>query len=166
MKIILVAAALALPAAAFAQQAARAPVAAAPAASTVSLSSKAFVVRQVPDANGKLKNTLAPVDRVLPGDVLVFMLDYRNGGAKPVTPFVINNPVPANVAFTGVEQPWASVTVDGGKTYGPLAKLTVRKADGTSRAALPADVTAIRWTFGQPIAAGASGNVKFYAVVK
>ena len=165
MKFILVAAALALPAAAFAQ-ASRPAAPAAPAASTVSLSSKAFVVKQVPDANGKMKNTLAPVDRVLPGDVLVFMLDYRNGGAKAVTPFVINNPVPANVAFTGVEQPWASVTVDGGKTYGPLAKLTVRKADGTSRAALPADVTAIRWTFGQPIAAGASGNVKFYAVVK
>ena len=165
MKIILVAAALALPAAAFAQ-ATRPAAPAAPAASTVSLASKAFVVKQVPDANGKLKNTLAPVDRVLPGDVLVFMLDYRNGGAKAVTPFVINNPVPANVAFTGVEQPWASVTVDGGKTFGPLAKLTVRKADGTLRAAVPADVTAIRWTFGQPIAAGASGNVKFYAVVK
>ena len=106
MKFILVAAALALPAAAFAQ-ASRPAAPAAPAASTVSLSSKAFVVKQVPDANGKLKNTLAPVDRVLPGDVLVFMLEYRNGGAKAVTPFVINNPVPANVAFTGVEQPWA-----------------------------------------------------------
>ena len=113
-----------------------------------------------------MKNTLAPVDRVLPGDVLLFVLDYRNGGAKAVTPFVINNPVPANVVFTGVEQPWASVTVDGGKTYGPLSKLTVRKADGTLRAASPADVNAIRWTFGQPIPAGGSGNVKFYGVVK
>jgi uncharacterized repeat protein (TIGR01451 family) len=147
-------AALAVPTALFAQ------------AQSVALVSKAFVVKQVPDGPGKSKNTLVVPERVLPGEALVFMLEYKNTGAKPATAFVINNPIPANVLFTGVEQPWAVVSVDGGKTFGALATLKVPKGDGTMRAALPTDVTAVRWKFAQPIAPAAEGRVTFYAMVK
>jgi hypothetical protein len=154
MKMILIAAALAASGNALAQS------------NAVSITSSAFVVKQVPDATGKMKNTLVPPTTVIPGNALVFMLDYRNGGTKPATGFVINNPIPATVVFTGVEQPWALVSVDGGKTFGPLATLKVAKSDGTMRAAVPQDVTAIRWSFAKPILPGALGKVAFYAVVK
>jgi hypothetical protein len=39
-------------------------------------------------------------------------------------------------------------------------------ADGTSRAAVPADVTHIRWSFSQPIAAGSGGELSFRGVVE
>lgn len=158
MKMILSAALLVLSSAAHSQVA--------PAAKGVSIASSAFVVRQVADASGKMKNTLAPPDRVIPGDALVFVLEYRNGGTKPATPFVINNPIPASVIFTGVEQPWALVSVDGGKNFGTLTTLKIAKSDGTMRPAIPQDVTAIRWSFAKPIMPGAAGKVSFYAVVK
>lgn len=154
MKHALFLAALAAPAALFAQ------------AQSVALTSKAFVVKQVPDGTGKTKNTLVTPERVLPGEALVFMLEYKNTGAKPATAFVINNPIPENVIYTGAEQNWAEVSVDRGKTFGQLATLKVAKADGTMRAALPTDVTAVRWKFAQPIAPAAEGRVMFFGMVK
>lgn len=141
-------------------------VAPAQAQQNVALSSKAFVVKQVPDGPGKTKNTLVVPERVLPGEALVFMLEYKNTGAKPATAFVINNPIPENVIYTGAEQPWAEVSVDRGKTFGQLATLKVAKADGTMRAALPTDVTTVRWKFAQPIPAAGQGRVMFFAMVK
>jgi uncharacterized repeat protein (TIGR01451 family) len=155
MKYALVLAALAAPAALMAQS-----------PQAVTLASKAFVVKQVPDGNGKMKNTLAAPERVLPGEALVFMLEYRNTAKTPASGFVINNPIPANVIYTGVEQPWATVSVDGGKSFGALAALKVAKPDGTLRAALPSDVTAVRWQFAQPIAPAASGRVMYFGMVK
>jgi uncharacterized repeat protein (TIGR01451 family) len=140
------------------------PAAAAP--STVTLKSETFVARATTDASGKKKNELFPALRVLPGDPLVFMVSYQNTGKAPATKFVINNPVPNGVDFTGVEQNWATVSVDGGKTFGALATLKIKKADGALRSALPADVTHIRWLFTAAIPAGGQGRVMFYAVVK
>lgn len=158
MKKLLFALALALPTSAFAQT----PVA----QSAVALTSKVFVARPVTDAQGKKKNQLFAPDRVVPGEALVIILEYKNNAAKPATNFVINNPIPAAVLYTGAEQPWAVVSVDGGKTFGSLATLKVTAADGKQRPALPSDVTHVRWKFVQPIPAAASGRVMFYGTVK
>lgn len=156
MKFLAAGLALALPAAALAQ------------ASAVSLNAKAYVARTVTDAQGKKTNKLFDPDKVpvLPGEPIVMLLDYKNNGAKPATGFVINNPIPPQLTFTGVEQAWARVSVDGEKTFGQLATLKVKAADGTLRPAQPADVTHVRWTFAQPIAPGTGGRVSFYAVIK
>lgn len=153
MNKMLLALALAIPAAALAQDA-------------VALKSNVFVAREVTDAQGKKKNQLFAPERVLPGEALVVMLEYRNNGTKPAANFVINNPIPGAVSYTGVEQPWAVVSVDGGKSYGAIATLKVAKGDGTMRAALPSDVTHVRWKFAQPIPPATSGKVSFYGTVK
>lgn len=132
----------------------------------VALKSTVYVARAVTDAQGNKKNQLFAPDRVLPGEALVVILEYRNNGAKPATNFVINNPIPGAVSYTGVEQPWAVVSVDGGKTYGMLAALKVAKGDGTFRAALPGEVTHVRWKFAQPIPPATGGRVMFYGTVK
>jgi hypothetical protein len=160
MKPILFALSLALPVAANAQTA---KVSAQP---PVSLVSKVFIVRQVTDAQGKKKNVLLPPERVIPGEPVTIVLEYKNPGPKPASAFVINNAVPAAVNFTGVEQAWAVVSVDSGKTYGALATLKIAKADGTIRAALPSDVTNVRWKFAQPIAPLGTGRVSFFGTVK
>jgi hypothetical protein len=132
----------------------------------VAISSQIQAVKVVTDAKGIKRNTLVSPTTVLPGTPLVIWINFKNGGSKAATGFVINNPVPKGVTFTGVAETWASVSIDGGKTFGALAAMKVKLPDGTTRAAIPQDVTAVRWTLAQPIAPNAGGKVSFYAVVK
>jgi uncharacterized repeat protein (TIGR01451 family) len=145
--------AAALPAAAFAQN-------------SVTIKSDIFVARTITDAQGKTKNMLVAPTRVLPGEPLAIIINYTNSGTKPATQFVIDNPVPKAVTFTGVAESWAVVSVDDGKTFGSLTALKIKNLDGTMRAAQPSDVVAVRWKLAQPIAPGAAGKVMFYGVVK
>jgi uncharacterized repeat protein (TIGR01451 family) len=140
--------------------------AAAPAASDVSLDSKVFVERVKQEASGKRTTVLEPPKVVTPGDRLVFVLSYLNAGAKPASDFVVTNPIPDAVAYAGAEGEGAAVSIDGGRSWGSLASLKVRQPDGTFRAAQPGDVTHIRWSFGQAIAAGQGGKLSFRGVVK
>jgi uncharacterized repeat protein (TIGR01451 family) len=139
--------------------------AAALAASDVSLSSVVFVEHNVTGPDGKAKIVREAPKVVVPGDQLVFELNYRNGGAQPAEGFVVTNPIPASVAYAG-EAKGAVVSVDGGKSWGALDALKIAQADGTSRPATPADVTHVRWSFAQPIAAGSGGKLSFRGVVK
>jgi uncharacterized repeat protein (TIGR01451 family) len=140
--------------------------AAALAADAVSLSSDVFVERVKQEANGRSHVVREAPGVVTPGDKLVFVLGYRNGGAAPASGFVVTDPIPASVAFAGEESQGALVSVDGGRSWGALAALRVANADGTRRPAASADVTHIRWAFAQPIAAGSSGQLSFKGVVK
>ena len=135
-------------------------------ASEVTLKSQVFVERIQKDDKGNSKTVLEEPNMVTPGDKLLFVLAYKNEGAAPATDFVINNPLPQAVLFTGTESKDAVMSVDGGKSWGELAKLKVKQADGSVRAALAADVTHVRWQFARPIPAGAEGKVNFRAVVK
>jgi uncharacterized repeat protein (TIGR01451 family) len=136
------------------------------AADNVSLTSQVLVERTKPGADGKPVTVREEPGVVTPGDRLVVVLSYRNKGAQPATGFTLTNPIPASVAFTGTDDSSASVSVDGGKSWGSLATLKVKAADGTSRPAVAADVTHIRWSFAQPIVAGGAGELSFRGVVQ
>lgn len=153
MKTLIAFAALIAPAAAFA-------------AGNVTLATHVLVERVKPGPNGKPVTVREAPTLVTPGEKLVFELSYRNQGATPATGFVLTDPIPASVVFTGTESPGAVYSVDGGKSWGALATLRVAGADGKPRAAGPADVTHIRWNFSQAIAAGTGGQVSFRGVVK
>jgi uncharacterized repeat protein (TIGR01451 family) len=142
-----------------------APVAA-NAANDVALTSAVFVEKTVPQADGKTRLVLEEPHVVVPGDKLVFVLAYRNQGAKPATDFVVTNPMPGAVAYQGTPDAAAIVSVDGGKSWGALAALKVRKADGTVRAAYPEDVTHVRWAMKAPIPVGAAGKLSFRGIVR
>jgi len=136
------------------------------AAEPVSLTSKVFVERVKPGADGKPVTVREDPGVVTPGDKLAFVLRYRNSGAQPATGFTLTNPIPPSVDFVGTDDASASVSVDGGKSWGALASLKVVAADGTGRPAVAADVTHIRWSFGRPIAAGSGGELSFRGVVE
>ncbi|GAA0478665.1 hypothetical protein GCM10009096_20760 [Parasphingorhabdus litoris] len=140
----------------------------------VKIESKVLVERtEQNDAGQAITKLYEPTEvKVIPGDRLVFVNSYRNTGSSAVTGFVVNNPVHSAVSFTGVNEDWATVSVDGGKSFGKLTEFTITE-DGPdaesieiSRAAQPSDVTHIRWTFDNAIAAGASGELRFSGVVK
>lgn len=102
---------------------------------------------------------------VVPGDRLVFGTRFANRGTAPIERFVVSNPVPASVRVTGEIDPATLVSVDGGKTWGKLAELAIAQADGSRRAALPDDVTNVRWVLPE-IAPGASGTLEFPVTVR
>src|SRR5687768_10162669 len=117
------------------------PAAASAAADAVSLTSQVPVERVRQEADGTSRTVREEPGVVVPGDKLVFLLDYRNGGSEPASGFVVTNPIPGAVAFIGGESEGATVSVDGGKSWGALAALKFANADGTSRPATPDDVT-------------------------
>ncbi|MEH6757171.1 MAG: hypothetical protein V7676_06625 [Parasphingorhabdus sp.] len=143
----------------------------------VKIESKVLVERTEQDTAGQTVVKLyTPSDvKVTPGDKLIFVNSYRNTGSTSVTGFVVNNPVHTAVTFINVSEDWALISVDGGQNFGKLTDLSVTEAADENaelkstiitRAAQPSDVTHIRWTFAKAIAAGASGELRFSAVVK
>ena len=136
------------------------------AANHVALDNNVFVERVSTDAEGKQRILLEEPKVVVPGDRLVFVLNYRNVGAQPADKFVITNPMPSAVRFADAGDTQPLVSVDGGKQWGLLADLSVLAPDGTRRTAQPADVTHLRWAFQKPIPAGAAGKLMFRGVVK
>lgn len=115
--------------------------------------------------NGQSRVVLSKPDVVVPGDRLLFTTHYANGGGEAVKNFVVTNPLPAAVELAPDAVGSNEVSVDGGKTFGSLATMTVAAADGSRRAAAASDVTHIRWTI-PVIAAGASGEVEYHAIVR
>ncbi|MEY4721434.1 MAG: hypothetical protein RIQ46_1159 [Pseudomonadota bacterium] len=115
--------------------------------------------------NGATKKVLTDTKVVVPGDRLLFSTAFVNNGTAAVEQFVVTNPLPSAVALAPESAGSMDVSVDGGKTYGPLAGLKVPDGNGGQRAAEAADVTHVRWII-PTIAPRAQGKVEFYAIVR
>ena len=115
--------------------------------------------------NGQTKHEFVAPQKVVPGNHLVFVTSYRNTSDKPVDHFVVTNPVPSPVALESANADNFEVSVDGGKSWGKLAQLTIAKPGTSVRAAQDSDVTTVRWVI-PVIAPGASGTLQYHAVVR
>jgi uncharacterized repeat protein (TIGR01451 family) len=114
------------------------------------------------------KTRLVPATSASPGEVLEYVLSYRNDGDEAATNAVIEDPIPKGTTFlantaTG-ENAEITFSSDGGKTFAVPVKLTyeIKLASGAveRRVATPAEYTNVRWTVKQ-IAPGARGQVSF-----
>ena len=135
------------------------------AANSVTLSSAVFLEKTIADSSGHARIVLEEPQSVTPGDQLVFILNYRNAGNAPASDFIVTNPLPAAVAYSGSRDS-AQVSIDGGRSWGTLLALKVRESDGRWRNAMPEDVTHVRWALKHTIAAGAQGKLSFRGVVR
>ena len=131
------------------------------------LTSDVRVEKRVAASDGTTRTECARADRVVPGDRVVFVLNYRNTGTAPLADVVLANPVPKGMLYRSAANGSAApeLSVDG-KTYGTLAALRVPAIGGGMRAAGPDDVTNVRWRLTSPITAGSSGQLAFQAVIK
>lgn len=117
------------------------------------------------DETGTRKVERVDPQVVVPGDKLIFGTRFANKGGEPIERFVVSNPVPAAVRVSREVDPGLLVSVDGGKVWGKLAELSIIDAAGQPRAALPADITNVRWILPQ-IAPGESGTLEFPVTVR
>lgn len=136
------------------------------AATPLQLSSHVFVERQIVRGDGSKTTVLEKPDMVTPGDSLVFIVRYKNAGNSTADNFVVTNPLPSAVAFNGTSDDLEVVSVDGGRSWGTLGALRVKRADGVVRPADRGDVTHIKWNLNQPLPAGAEGKLIFRGIVK
>ena len=88
---------------------------------------------------------------------------------RPTDNVVIANPVPEHMTYvagsamgTGTD---IAYSLDG-KEFKRAAELQVRAADGTTRAARADEYRAIRWTYKNAFAPGATAFVRYRALVK
>lgn len=121
---------------------------------------------QVKGADGKVTTKRQAPKNVVPGDEVIYQMTYTSNANAAASNVVIDNPLPAELTFIKVEgTPATAVSIDGGKTWGQLAELKVKLADGTSRPAQPSDITSLRWVIAT-IAPGGKGTIAYHARVK
>ena len=131
----------------------------------ITLTGDVKLVREVTEANGETRTELVAPSTVVPGDRLLFSTSFSNSGSEAVERFVMTNPLPAAVRLAPDADPELTVSVDGGRSWGQLAELTVTGADGAMRAATHADVTHIRWTLAV-VNPGESGVREYPAIIR
>jgi uncharacterized repeat protein (TIGR01451 family) len=116
---------------------------------------------------GQEVTTRVQAGKVVPGDEVIYTINFVNHGTEPAADVVITNPIPEHMVFTQVEDsPRAaavSMSPDGGSLYDSPRNLTVTDAKGQPRPAKAADFTHVRWTFQEPLEPGAEGIVSFRA---
>jgi uncharacterized repeat protein (TIGR01451 family) len=141
-------------------------------AQTVELVTKAEREVDVVEKGVTIKK-LAPPQKMVPGDEVIYTVTYTNKTAKPAENITVTNPVPKHTRYrdgsAAGDSAEISFSVDGGKTFTTPDKLTVIAKDKSGREgvrpAAGADYTHIRWVIKQSIAPGQSGTVRFRAVI-
>lgn len=120
--------------------------------------------------DGREEVKRVPAAKVPPGEAVIYTLHATNTGKAPASDVIVTDPIPEHMEYVdgSVSSDGARVTfsVDGGKSFGAKETLKVRAADGSMRAALPADFTHVRWQMEKPIAPGEGREVSFRARVE
>jgi uncharacterized repeat protein (TIGR01451 family) len=132
----------------------------------VSLLTQALTEQSVTGADGQPRVTLVPATKVVPGDLVVWQTTARNSCPSAAANVVINQAVPEHMtlvpASAGGNASRIVYSLDG-RSFLPLAELTVREADGTTRPARAEEVRHVRWLLEGSIAANQSLSVRYSA---
>lgn len=120
------------------------------------------------DESGKKTYKMVPVEKIVPGDEVVYTIYFKNVANQPATDIVIDDPVPQNMSYKANSAYGSgtviSYSVDGGKTFAGAEALQVEK-DGKKVAATAADYSHIRWNFGATLEPGKEAYVGFRATL-
>jgi uncharacterized repeat protein (TIGR01451 family) len=125
-------------------------------------------IRSIQDGRETVK--LAPANRVVPGDQVIYTLEIRNTGAAAVHAPTVTHPIPAHMAYVadsatgpGAEM---SYSVDGGHTFDRPENLQAVDAEGHLGEAKAQDYTHIRWKFKNTLKSNSVAFARFRAIVK
>jgi uncharacterized repeat protein (TIGR01451 family) len=119
---------------------------------------------------GREVSKLAPADRVVSGDWVIYTLEVRNTAAATVRAPTVTYPVPQHMSYvaeSAVGPATAiSYSVDGGHSFDAPENLKIQDADGQLRPAAAADYTHIRWQLKHSLKGNSVAFVRFRARVK
>lgn len=120
--------------------------------------------------NGHESVRLLPADRVVPGDLVIYTVAVRNDGAVPAVGLAFTSRIPEHMVYVANSAvgPGAEVTysTDGGRSFDRPENLFVDGPLGTTRAAMPADYTHIRWVLRNSLKVHSVALARFRAVLK
>jgi uncharacterized repeat protein (TIGR01451 family) len=124
--------------------------------------------RAVQDGRGIVK--LAPANRVVPGDQVIYTLEIRNSGRAALREPVVTYAVPSHMMYVAdsATGPGAEVrySVDDGHHFDRPENLRVSDADGHFHPAKADDYTHIRWKLKNTLKSKSVAFARFRAVVK
>lgn len=129
----------------------------------VALDTQMFVERVQTDLNGRTRRILTSPARLVRGDQLVFVINWRNQGERPLRDLALS--VPGTVRI----DPNASsmeVSVDGGTRWGRIGDLWLATPFGGTRRATAGDVTHIRWVMPGLVQPGTGGRISYRGTVR
>ncbi|HXI47883.1 MAG TPA: hypothetical protein VNH39_04780 [Steroidobacteraceae bacterium] len=119
---------------------------------------------------GREISKLAPADRVVSGDWVIYTLEVRNTAATTVRAPTVTYPVPEHMSYVAESAVGPateiSYSVDGGRSFDAAENLKVQDADGQLRPAAAADYTHIRWQLKNSLKGNSVAFVRFRARVK
>ena len=128
---------------------------------------KEVVVKQ---ENGDEKIERVAAELVVPGERIIYTLNFVNDDAEPATDLVLTMPVPAEVDYmdgsASKKDMRAIYSVDGGQTFLPRGERKIKETDGSYRSASAEEITHIRWVVPGPVPAGAQGQLSYKAILK
>ncbi|NBC36394.1 hypothetical protein GTZ99_07485 [Novosphingobium sp. FSY-8] len=133
------------------------------AAPAITLTSAIHVERTTP-AGRRLDSLTKGNTALNHGDRIVTFLRWRHEAAAPVGGtggFVIVTPLPRALIWQGSADGREEVSVDGGYSWGRLARLTL-----FGRPARPEDVTHMRWHITPAQARGGQGRITYAALLR
>jgi uncharacterized repeat protein (TIGR01451 family) len=119
---------------------------------------------------GREISKLAPADRVVSGDWVIYTLEVRNTASTTVHTPTVTYPVPEHMSYVAESAVGpateVSYSVDGGSHFDVAENLKIQDADGQLRPAAAADYTHIRWQLKNSLKANSVAFVRFRARVK
>jgi uncharacterized repeat protein (TIGR01451 family) len=99
------------------------------------------------------KESLAPVEKVKPRDIVEYQVKYQNTSDKTLSNIAATLPIPAGLEYLpGTAEPGAAVASLDGKNFAAIPlKRKVKQANGSEKTvAVPyAEYRALRWTLPQ-----------------
>jgi len=126
------------------------------------------VTVQMPDGT-EITSRQAAED-VVPGERIVYTLNFTNDEAKPASNLVLTMPVPQAIKYMDGSATDVGAQVvysaDGGKSFANRSAVQIADIDGTYRRASSNEITHIRWTVLGPVAPGDGGALSFKGVLK
>ncbi len=134
------------------------------------LKSVAEIEQVITDERGEKSARLVPVEKIVPGDEVIYTVSATNICDQAADNVVIDNPVPEHMNYVASSAigPGTDVTfsIDGGFNFGKADTLKLANADGTQRQAQPHEYTNIRWVMRNPLKPGAVAFARFRAVLE
>ena len=121
-------------------------------------------------ADGSVQTIRESIEKIVPGERIVYSLNYANDKTDAAKDIVLTMPIPSEVKFIEgtANAPMANVTysADGGETFSNRQSVMLMDSTGNVRAAAADELTHVRWTVPGPIEAGNGGVLSFSATVR